>query len=161
MKAVIQAKIEKINEIANVLSSAKSFVIFEYTTMTALETSELRSSLTKTGNKMFVLKNNILTRALAQSNIVVPEDKLTGQIAIAFGINDAFQPIKAVHKFVTNKEKVNYRIGLLEGKILSVDEITQIALLPSRDELYSMFLSVMQAPLRKFMYALKAVGDKK
>ena len=161
MKAVIQAKIEKINEIANVLSNAKSFVIFEYTTMTALETSELRSSLTKTGNKMFVLKNNILTRALAQSNIAVPEDKLIGQIAIAFGINDAFQPIKAIHKFVTSKEKVNYRIGLLEGKILSVDEITQIALLPSRDELYSMFLSVMQAPLRKFMYALKAVGDKK
>ncbi|WP_027123910.1 50S ribosomal protein L10 [Mycoplasmoides pirum] len=161
MKAVIQAKIDKINEIANILSTAKSFVIFEYSTMTALETTELRRSLTQAGNKMFVLKNNIVTRALSQSNIEVPSDKLIGQIAIAFGIEDGFQPIKAIHKFVKEKDKVNFRVGFLEGKVLEVNELNQIALLPSRDELYSMFLSVLQAPLRKFMYAMKAVGDKK
>ncbi|WP_033160101.1 50S ribosomal protein L10 [Mycoplasmoides alvi] len=161
MKAVIQAKIEKINEVINLLSSAKSFVVFEYTTMTALEASELRSSLTKVGNKMLVLKNNILTRALAQSNISIPADKLTGQVAIVFGIKDAFQPIKAIYKLVKDKEKINYKVGFLENKVLSIDELTQIALLPTRDELYSMLLSVMQAPLRKFMYAMKAIGEKK
>lgn len=161
MKAIIQAKIEKINQIADVLSNAKSFVVFEYTTMTAFETSALRRELTQAGNKMYVLKNNIITRALEQSNISVPAEQLTGQIAVAFGIGDAFQPIKAVNKYVKDKQKVEFRVGYLEGKVIDVNEIKQIAALPSRDELYSMFLSVLQAPLRNLMYAMKAVGETK
>lgn len=161
MKAVIQAKIEKTNEVSNLLSNAKSFVIFEYSTMTALEIQQLRRELTKSGNKMFVLKNNITARALVQSNISVPADLLVGQLAIAFGIEDAFEPFKSVYKFVKEKDKVNFRVGYLENNILDASTVLQIALLPSRDELYSMFLSVLQAPLRKFMYALKAIQEKK
>ncbi len=161
MRAVIQAKIEQINELAQVLSAAKSFVIFEYSTMTALEASALRRSLTKAGNRMLVAKTNIMSRAIAQANIALEPSQLTGQIAIALGLGDPFQPIKAVHKFVKEKDKVNFRAGFLEGKVLGVAELSQIALLPSRDELYGMFLSVLQAPLRKFMHALKAVSEQK
>ncbi|WP_027119681.1 50S ribosomal protein L10 [[Mycoplasma] testudinis] len=161
MKAVIQNKIDRINEVGAVISQAKSFVVFQYSTMTAHEASAIRRELHQAGNKMFILKNNILRRAIAQANITVPDNLLVGQVAIAFGINDAFQPIKAVFKITKDRDHIKFKFGYLEQKVIDVNELNQIASLPSREELYSMFLSVLQAPLRKLMYAMKSVGEKK
>lgn len=161
MKPVIQAKIEEINSVANIISSSKAFVVFEYSSMTAKEASDLRKDLTLAGNKMLVLKNNILRRAIQQSGLSLNIDSLFGQIAIAFGISDALQSIKAVYKLVKEKEKINFKIGFFDGQAIDADGLKQLASLPSREELYSMFLSVLQAPLRKLMYALKSVGEKK
>ncbi|QEX47099.1 50S ribosomal protein L10 [Mycoplasmoides gallisepticum] len=161
MKAIIQKKIEHVNKIAGLLKEAKSFVVFEYSTMTAKAITALRRKVKTSANQMFVLKNNILKRAINEAGIDGFDDDIKNQIAVVIGLEDAFLPIKAVHEYVTANEKVKYVCGYLENKKLSAAELSEIAVLPSRDELYSMFLSVLQAPVRKFMYALKAVADTK
>lgn len=161
MKAIIQKKIEHVNKIAGLLKEAKSFVVFEYSTMTAKAITALRRKVKTSANQMFVLKNNILKRAIKEAGIDGFNDDIKNQIAVVIGLEDAFLPIKAVHEYVAANEKVKYVCGYLENKKLSAAELSEIAVLPSRDELYSMFLSVLQAPVRKFMYALKAVADTK
>ncbi|MDC4163612.1 50S ribosomal protein L10 [Mycoplasma bradburyae] len=161
MKAIIQKKIEHVNKIAALLKDAKSFVVFEYSTMTAKEITALRRKIKTTSNEMFVLKNNILRRAIKEAGIEGFESDIKNQVAVVIGLQDAFLPIKAVHEFVQAKEAIKYVCGYLENKKLSAAELNEIAVLPSREELYSMFLSVLQAPVRKFLYALKAVADTK
>ena len=76
-------------------------------------------------------------------------------------MSDAYQPIKAVYEATKDSATTAFRIGLLESKTLDSASLKQIATLPSRSELYAMFLSVLQAPLRKLLYAFKAVADTK
>lgn len=161
MKAIIQKKIDHVNEIAALLKDAKSFVVFEYSTMTAKEITALRRKVKTSKNEMFVLKNNILRRAIKVAGIDGFESDIKNQVAVAIGLEDAFLPIKAVHEFVKEKDAIKFVCGYLENKKLSAADLNEIAVLPSRDELYSMFLSVLQAPVRNFLYALKAVADTK
>lgn len=161
MKVVIQNKIDHVNAVSNAISSVKSFVIFNYSTMTALEASALRRDLHQSGNKMLILKNNILKRAIAQAKIDIPDDLISGQLAIAMGVSDPFQPIKAVHKVIKNRDQISFKVGYLENKVLDINELNQIAALPSREELYGMFLSMLQDPLRKLLRVMQAVGEKK
>lgn len=161
MKPTIQAKAQQVKAAAERFASAQSFVVFEYSKMDAHQMTALRAAITRAGNTCSVLKQNILLRALKEAGKELPESALTGQVAVAFGVADAYQPIKAVHDAVKESKRSVFRAGVLEGKPLDAAGLAQVATLPSRDELYSMFLSVLQAPVRNFMYALKAVAETK
>ena len=64
-------------------------------------------------------------------------------------------------KFAEDHEALEIKGGMIEGKIASLEEINALAKLPNRDGLLSMLLSVLQAPVRNFAYAVKAVADSK
>lgn len=161
MKQAIQAKAEQVKEAAQRFASAQSFVVFEYAKMNAKQMTALRAEVVRAGNTLSVLKKNILVRALKEAGMELPEQAVVGQVAVAFGVADAYQPAKAVHAAVKDSKRDVFRGGALEGKILDAAGLKQVATLPSRDELYSMFLSVIQAPARNLLYAMKAVAETK
>ena len=89
------------------------------------------------------------------------EEVFQGPTAVAFGMEDAVAPAKILSDFAKKAEALELKGGILEGKVLSKEEIQQIAKLPNREGLLSMLLSVLQAHVRNVAYAVKAVADAK
>lgn len=86
---------------------------------------------------------------------------LTGPNAIAFSNEDVVAPAKVLNDFAKDHEALEIKAGVIEGKLVTLDEVKAIATLPSREGLLSMLLSVLQAPIRNLALATKAVADQK
>ncbi|MNR46416.1 50S ribosomal protein L10 [compost metagenome] len=85
---------------------------------------------------------------------------LTGPTAIAFSKEDAVAPAKILSDFAKKNEALKLKGGVIEGQFMDAVQIKAIADLPSREGLLSMLLSVLQAPMRNFALAVKAVAEK-
>jgi large subunit ribosomal protein L10 len=85
---------------------------------------------------------------------------LTGPNAIAFS-SDAVAPSRVLANFAKKHEKLVLKAGVVEGKVVGNDTIQELASLPNKEGMISMFLGCLQAPVRSFACALKAVADAK
>lgn len=157
----IAAKEVQVKNIAEDLKKAKSFIVFEYSGLTAKNITALRTELHKSGSKMYVLKNNILSRALKEVNISEFEGLTKGPNAIAIAFEDEIAPIKNVNNVANQFDVVNLKGAYIENTFADESKIKQLANIPGRDGLYSMFLSCLQSPIRSFLYAIKAVSESK
>ena len=157
----ISAKKTLVQEVAESLKAAKSFVVFEYLGLTASQMTNLRAELHKNGGKLCVLKNNILDRAIQSSGIIGFENLITGPNAIAVGFEDEITPFKAISEVSKQAEVVKVKGAYLENAFVDTNKFKEIASIPGREGLYSMFLSCLQSPIRSFLYALKAVSETK
>ncbi len=161
MKAIIEKKQQDTQKIADEIKRAKSFILFEYKGLNAAIITSLRKELTKSGSKMYVLKNNILSRALDASNIKDFDSLLVGPNAIAFGFEDEISVFKNIVETTKKNEFVKIKGGYFNGSFVDVNQIKSIASIPGRDGLYSMLLSCLSSPIRSVLYALKAVSETK
>lgn len=157
----IKAKEAQVQNIKEDLEKASSFIIFEYSGLSAKDITALRSELHKNNGKMYVLKNNILKRALSNANIEGFDYCLTGPNAIAISFGDEIAPFKSVNNVAKEFSVVKLKAGYIENTLADASKIQQLANIPSRNGLYSMFLSCLQSPIRNLMYAFKAVSEKK
>lgn len=85
---------------------------------------------------------------------------LTGPTAIAFSGEDAVAPAKILNDFAKKNDALKLKGAVVEGRVIGVEEVKALAELPSREGLLSMLLSVLQAPMRNFALAVKAVAEK-
>ncbi len=88
-------------------------------------------------------------------------DTLVGPTAIAFSNDDVVAPAKILNNFAKEHEALEIKGGVIEGEIATLDQIKELADLPNYDGMVSMLLSVLQAPVRNFAYAAKAIADQK
>lgn len=157
----IAKKQQEVNEVVEKMNAANSLVVVDYLGLTVAEVTELRKQLREAGVEFKVIKNTIMRRALDSQELEYHEEVFQGPTAVAFGMEDAVAPAKILSDFAKKAEALELKGGILEGKVLSKEEIKQIAKLPNREGLLSMLLSVLQAPVRNVAYAVKAVADAK
>jgi len=100
-------------------------------------------------------------RAAESAGLEGLNEHLTGPNAIAFSTEDVVAPAKILNDFAKKNDKLEIKAGVIEGQIASVEEVKALAELPSREGLLSMLLSVLQAPMRNFALATKAVAEQK
>lgn len=160
VKAIIQEKINEVEALVKDFKDAKSILAFEYHTIPAKTITELRCKLHKNNAKMYVAKNNIFNRAFKLANIT-SFGELSGPNAIIIAHGDEIIPFKEIHKLMDNFKQVVYKNGILDKETILPEQLTQIANIPSRNGLYSMFLSCLQGLIRNFLYGLKSIGEKK
>ena len=156
---VLVAKQAVIDEIADKLSNAQSVVVAEYRGLTVDEVTELRRALRAENVELKVYKNKLALRATEACGKQELDEFLTGPNAIAFGHDDAVAPARVLAKFAKDHEALVIKAGIVEGKVLEVEEINEIAKLPGREGMYSMLLGMLQAPVSKFARVVKAVAD--
>lgn len=157
----IAKKQQEVNEVVEKMNAANSLVVVDYLGLSVAEVTELRKQLREAGVEFKVIKNTIMRRALDSQELEYHEEVFQGPTAVAFGMEDAVAPAKILSDFAKEAEALELKGGILEGKVLSKEEIQQIAKLPNREGLLSMLLSVLQAPVRNVAYAVKAVADAK
>ena len=152
----INAKKVVVEEIAGKFNDSQSAVVVEYRGLSVAEVTELRKSLREEDVEFKVYKNKLVQRATESAGYAEINDKLVGPNAIAFGHSDAVAPARILAK---DHEALVIKAGIVEGKVLEVEEINEIAKLPGREGMYSMLLGMLQAPVSKFARVVKAVAD--
>lgn len=157
---IIQSKQEAVQEIAAKISGSSSTVVADYRGLNVAQATELRKQLREAGVDFQVLKNSIVRRATEGTDYVALNDILTGPTAVAFSKDDAVIAAKILNDFSKKNDALKLKGGIVEGKVVSMEEVKALAELPSREGLLSMLLSVLQAPMRNFALAVKAVGEK-
>lgn len=157
---IIQEKQEAVAVIAAKIAASSSTVVADYRGLNVAQVTELRKLLREAGIEFQVLKNSLVRRATEGTDYVELNNILTGPTAIAFGKEDAVAPAKILNDFAKKNDALKLKGGVVEGKVVSQEEIKALAELPSREGLLSMLLSVLQAPVRNFALAVKAVGEK-
>ena len=157
---VREEKEQVVREIADRLTRSKSTIVTDYRGLNVAEVTELRKQLREAGIEYQVLKNTMARRAAAQVELNGLDEYLVGPTAIAFGYEDVVAPAKVLNDFAKKHKALELKGGVVEGRIVSAQEIDSLANLPSREGLLSMLLSVLQAPMRNFAYAVQQVADK-
>lgn len=159
--SAIEKKKQVVEEIATKLKESQSTVIVDYRGLNVAEVTELRKQLREAGVDFKVYKNTLTRRATEQVGLTELDEALVGPTAIAFSNEDVIAPAKILANFAKEHDALEIKAGVIEGKVATLDEVKAIAELPSREGLISMLLSVMQAPIRNFALAAKAVADQK
>ncbi|CAH1219727.1 50S ribosomal protein L10 [Paenibacillus plantiphilus] len=157
---IIQGKQAAVEEISVKLRESSCTVVADYRGLNVKQVTELRKTLREAGIEFQVLKNSILRRATAGAQLSEMDSVLTGPTAIAFSKEDAVAPAKILNDFAKKNEALKLKGGVVEGQFMDAVQIKAIADLPSREGLLSMLLSVLQAPVRNFALAVKAVAEK-
>ncbi|ARJ51089.1 50S ribosomal protein L10 [Staphylococcus lutrae] len=161
MSRIIEAKQQQVDVIADQLKSSVSTVVVDYRGLTVAEVTELRKQLREANVQYKVYKNTMLRRAAEQAGIEGLDEFFTGPTAVAFTTEDVVAPAKVIAGFAKEHEALEIKTGIMEGNVISAEDVKTVGSLPSHEGLVSMLLSVLQAPIRNFAYAVKAVGENK
>ncbi|MDN4494036.1 50S ribosomal protein L10 [Ureibacillus aquaedulcis] len=161
MSNVIETKKAVVQEIADKFQAAASVVVVDYRGLTVGQVTELRKQLREAGVEFKVYKNTLTRRASEIAGVEGINEFLTGPNAVAFSNEDVVAPAKIINEFAKKNEALEIKAGIIEGNVSSADDVKALAELPSREGLLSMLLSVLQAPMRNFALATKAVAEQK
>lgn len=150
-----------IDDIAGRLKASKSTVLVDYRGLDVSQITDLRKNLREAGVDFKVYKNTLARRAIQAAELTELDEYLVGPTAIAFSAEDIIAPAKVLSAFAKANEDLEIKAGVIEGNLVSLDQIKEMASLPSREGLLSMLLSVLQAPARNFALVVKAVAEQK
>jgi len=161
MSKAVEAKRVLVDEITDKFKSAASVVVVDYRGLSVAQVTELRKQLREAGVEFKVYKNTMTRRAVEAAGLEGLNESLTGPNAIAFSNEDVVAPAKVLNDFAKKNDALEIKAGVIEGVVASVEDVKALAELPSREGLLSMLLSVLQAPMRNFALATKAVAEQK
>ncbi|MGJ9384565.1 50S ribosomal protein L10 [Salipaludibacillus sp. CF4.18] len=161
MSTVIEKKSQVVDEIAGKLKDSVATIVVDYRGLDVSEITELRKQLREANVDFKVYKNSMVRRATETTDLSGIDEQLVGPTAIAFSNDDVIAPAKILNNFAKDHNALELKAGIIEGRVASLEEIKALASLPSREGLLSMLLNVMQAPIRGFAVATKAVADQK
>lgn len=149
---IIEAKANIVDEIESKIKDSSSVVLFEYRGLTVTETNELRRKLKENDSEFKVYKNTLAKRALDKLSIDLG-DNLNGPKAIAFG-KDAVAPIKILSDFAKEHKALELKVGIVDGEVADTDMLKQLAAIPSKEGLLTMFASGLLAIPKDFAICL-------
>lgn len=158
---VLEEKKQLVQEMKENFQDSACTVVTDYRGLNVAQVTELRKQLREAGVEFRVIKNTLLRRATKEVDLEGLNEHLVGPTAVAFSKDDAVAPAKILQEFAKKNENLKIKVGVLEGEIVDAEQIKALADLPSREGLLSMLLSVLQAPMRNFALAVKAVSDQK
>ncbi len=158
---ILNQKKEEVTKLANKIKEAKLVLLTDYRGINVEDVTNLRADLRKCNAEYSVIKNNITKRALLEAGIEGLEDKLVGPTAVIMTAEDYLEPSKTIYEFTKNNEYYKIKGGVLEGKVMTAEEIVTIAKLPSKETLLSMLAGALLANIQKFAVAIDQVRVQK
>ena len=158
---ILNQKKEEVSKLAAEMKEAKLILLTDYRGINVTDVTNLRTDLRNVNAKYTVIKNNITRRALAEAGIEGLEDKLVGPTAVIMSDEDYLEPAKAIYNFTKNNDYYKIKGGVIEGKVMTAEEIITLAKLPSRETLLSMLAGALLGNISKVAVALDQVRIKK
>ena len=157
----IAKKREKVNELAQEIKEAKVVLLTDYRGITVTDVTKLRKDLREADAEYKVIKNNIIRRALDANGESGLDEVLEGPTAIIISEEDYVEPLKAIYNFAKANEFYKIKGGIVEGKIMSAEELIALAKLPSRQELLGMLAGALLGKISKLAVGLDQVRIQK
>lgn len=158
---ILNQKKEEVTKLANEMKEAKLVLLTDYRGINVDDVTKLRTELRNANAKYTVIKNNITRRALAEAGIEGLENELEGPTAVIMSNDDYLEPAKAIYNFTKNNDYYKIKGGVVEGKVMTAEEIITLAKLPSKEQLLSMLAGALLANISKFAVALDQIRIQK
>ena len=141
-------------EVAEVAASAYSAVAAEYRGLSVAEMTDLRSKAREGGVYLKVVRNTLARRAVEDTDFACMQDIFVGPLVLAFSQEDPGAAARVVKDFAKDHNKLIVKAVSVSGKLLPAEDIEKLAKMPTYDQAISMLMSVMQAPISKFVRTL-------
>ena len=151
-------KQEQVEKLSSDLKQVGNLVVATFGKMTVAQDFELRKAVRGAGAKYRVVKNTLVERASKGSKVQPVLKDLSGVNSIAYTTGDPVALAKALAKYAKDNPEFTFKAGVVEGRVVSINEIESLAIMPSKDELYSKLLFLMQAPAQRLVTVMNAVG---
>jgi large subunit ribosomal protein L10 len=157
--AVTKAKkTEQVEKLSQELKNVSNVVVATYTKMTVLQDYELRKALRGAGAKYQVVKNTLAERAAKGTKVEGALKDLAGVTSIAYTTGDPVAMAKALTKYAKDMPEFTFKVGVVEGRVVTIKEIEALSTMPSKDELMSKLLFLINAPAQRLVTVMNAVG---
>src|SRR5881394_847818 len=157
MKSKAQ-KQKNLDALAEQFKSANAAMLVSFKNMTVAKDQELRNQLREAGVSYSVVKNTLARKAAAGTPLEPMSDQFKGVTAVALSAADPVALSKAISKFTkANPDIFSFKVGLVEGKVVELKEVEAIASLPSREELLSKVLFLVNCQAQRLVTVLQAV----
>ena len=154
-KAKKTAQVEKLSKD---LQNVSNVVVATYTKMTVPQDYELRKVLRGAGAKYQVVKNTLAEKAAKGTKIEGALKDLAGVTSIAFTTGDPVAMAKALTKYAKEMPEFTFKVGVVEGRVVTIKEIEALATMPAKEELYSKLLFLISSPAQRLVTVMNAVG---
>jgi large subunit ribosomal protein L10 len=146
-----------IDEIADQIKAAEAIFAVDYRGISVAQVAALRANLREADARFRIVKNSLSERAADRAGVETLKPMLTGPTALAFVRGDAALAAKALNDAARRLNLLEFKGGLLNGTVLSADDVRSIARLPSRDVLYAQLVGTVAAPLTGLVRGLNAL----
>ena len=130
-------KSEQVEKLGAELKKVSSMIVATYGKLTVAQDYELRKALRSSGAKYRVVKNTLAERAAQGTNVEEALKNLSGVTSIAYTEGDPVALAKALSKYAKDNPEFTFKTGIVEGRVISINEIKALATMPSKEEIYS------------------------
>lgn len=151
-------KQKKAQELNEKLKKARTVVLSGFEGLTVAQDTELRRKLASTGASYHVVKNSLIERAAKGTPVEPVAQKLRGTTSLAYTETDPVALAKVLTEYAKENPSLVFRAGVVEGRVVSMQEFQQIASLPSREELLSKVLFLINSPAQRVASAVAGVA---
>ncbi len=150
-KAIVAELLEK-------LKDTNGLYLVDYTGISVEESIGIRREFKEANAELKVAKNTLIKIALNEDGkFSVPDDKLVGQTALAFGYDDPVAPARVIKKIVEKTKKLELKSAVLEGQVFDGSQLKEVASLPTREDLIAGIIGSIGAPASGIVGAINAV----
>ncbi|MCI9016591.1 MAG: 50S ribosomal protein L10 [Clostridia bacterium] len=154
---IIKQKAEEVNSLAETIKQSKLILLTDYRGINVTDVTELRKNLRNTNSEYKVIKNNITRRALKECGIEGLDEMLLGPTAVVLNKEDYLEPAKIIYEYSKKNEFYKIKAGIIEGKVMTAEEIITLAKLPSRQTLLGMLAGALLGNITKLAVSLDQV----
>ena len=157
---ILEAKQATVAALADKLKTAASGVLVQYQGITVEDDTKMRAALRAAGVEYSVIKNSITGRACDEVGYGAMKEHLHGMTALAISQDDPIAPAKILKEYVEKVENFEFRAGFVDGAVVDVATVKELADTPSKEVMVGKVLGSLQSPLYGLCYALQAIIDK-
>ncbi len=158
--AKVELKQPVVQEISAAIEGAQSVVLVDHRGLTVQQDTELRKQLREAGVTYKVYKNTMMNFAFKGTDCEGLSDLLNGPSALAVSKEDATAPARILCEFAKKAPKLEVKGGVVEGKVLDVAGLGEVAQIPSKEVLLSRLFGSFQSPIASFARVVKQIAEK-
>jgi large subunit ribosomal protein L10 len=146
-----------VREMREALEESGSIYLTEFEGLTVAEATELRGELIDAGSRMQVVKNRLLKIAVEGTGYESISDLLTGPNAVTYCGEDPIAPLKVLTEFADDHDQPPVKAGVVDGEMLTPEQINQLASIPGRDQLIASVVGAFAGPVNELVFTLSGV----
>jgi len=158
MAVTRKKKVEDVEKLSVELQQTSSVIVGTFAKLKVSQDFELRKAVRSAGAKYRVIKNTLAERAARGTKVEDALKNLEGVNSIAYTQGDPVALAKALSKYAKDNPEYTFKAGVVEGRVISLKEIEALSTMPSKEEIYSKLLFLINAPAQRLVTVMNAVG---
>jgi large subunit ribosomal protein L10 len=151
-------KTEKVEQLSKELAGSTSAIIGTFAKLTVAQDYELRKTVRAAGGRYRVLKNKLASLASKGTEIEAALQNLKGVSSVAYTSGDPVALTKALAGWVAENSEFTFKLGIVDGKVINVEEVKALATLPGKEELFAKLLFLINSPAQRLATVINATG---